>query len=361
MQTFYITLEPLEPYFFGTEKMSEAGNRNNYYQKSAFYPQQTAILGMLRFLLGSKAGFNENIIGESSFDAAITEKADFKQILSISPVFVVRNEEKFFDTPFDYDFKVSFRPNQLINFNNSQKKSMPVVDGYDPKDGINYQLISKNRKPIPLSYDAKKNDEGVFWARAKDGNEKARDGKAKDNGYYRFEYVRMNNAYFGFFASFDDAANLQKGQVEYVFLGGQQSSFKLTFVEVVDDTDAWKVYLDEIPATDYSKIVLLSDTYLEPSFVQKADFSITELVSFRNLKTSLSRTKNWSGLSRNRQDNTQPQFSAKLNLLKKGSVLYFLDSTVCQEVEQKIISYENFQQIGYNQIVTIHQKTNISK
>ena len=60
MKTCVVTLAPLEPYFFGSDKtfsfnMSDR-TRNNYYIRSLESPSPTTILGMVRHELLKQAG-----------------------------------------------------------------------------------------------------------------------------------------------------------------------------------------------------------------------------------------------------------------------------------------------------------------
>lgn len=363
MTTYFITLEPLEPFFFGMEKLGESGNKNDYYQKSSYYPQQTAILGMLRYILGdmNEQAFTSILIGEKSFDAICKRKANYGVIDSISPVFIVRGSEKYIDSAFDESFKIKFEEREVF-LNNVRKKYIPIIEvgkegkSYDAKKGIDKKLKSSTGESIPLSFNRGKEDKGVFSVQVKEGNQKSRDGKSHDAGYFKYEYVSMNDAHFGFYATFSDNDFIEIGLSRIVFLGGNRSPFRLTVVEEVESTFfREQVLVVGKGERNYKTIRLLSDTYLEPSWVEKADFAITELVGFRNLQTSTEDTKYWNRLtSKERVNNKeQPYFSERFNLLKKGSVLYFVDTLECQNVEDAIKKFENFRQIGYNQFITI--------
>ena len=47
--TYKITLTPVEGYFFGGETTFGEGQAKNYFAKSNLLPQETALLGMLRY------------------------------------------------------------------------------------------------------------------------------------------------------------------------------------------------------------------------------------------------------------------------------------------------------------------------
>ena len=77
MAVFYVTLSPLEPYFFGSERKLGDGfsnTRSSYFVQSELVPQQSTLLGMLRFFLLKQAGYvrddyrtDEELIGKNSF------------------------------------------------------------------------------------------------------------------------------------------------------------------------------------------------------------------------------------------------------------------------------------------------------
>ena len=118
MADFYVTLEPLEPYFFGSERklgdgISEAGSF--YFIQSEFVPSQTTLLGMIRFfLLGQSGGIrddyqvDESLIGKSSFILSESIFEDFHKdkvrsvddvqdcgvIKSTSPLLLVDDEQR---------------------------------------------------------------------------------------------------------------------------------------------------------------------------------------------------------------------------------------------------------------------------
>jgi hypothetical protein len=91
---YIITLKPVTPYFWGMEQVSELGNKRNYYLESALFPQQTAVLGMLRYQALAQFGFLSipdhfridatKLIGDSSFDIANTK--GYGAISKISPL-----------------------------------------------------------------------------------------------------------------------------------------------------------------------------------------------------------------------------------------------------------------------------------
>lgn len=118
--SYLMTLQPLEPYFFGNEKTfsfhPKKPEDNRYFIKSERLPLQTTILGTLRYLLMpvKNADYaysreeqlrNEAVVGAGSF--CIEEAGQtFGAIAEISPVFLVKGQSKYVRTPFDHKTEV---------------------------------------------------------------------------------------------------------------------------------------------------------------------------------------------------------------------------------------------------------------
>ena len=113
MAVFYVTLSPLEPYFFGSERKLGDGfsnTRSSYFVQSELVPQQSTLLGMLRFFLLKQAGYvrddyrtDEELIGKNSFMISSTNQSsataytqDFGAIKSISPLFLADQDDKYY-------------------------------------------------------------------------------------------------------------------------------------------------------------------------------------------------------------------------------------------------------------------------
>ena len=78
---YHIKLRPLDKFFFGGEQNFDGGKERNYLVHSAYFPQQTALLGLVRHMLllndtsvfqngtiiKGKEKLVEALIGEKSF------------------------------------------------------------------------------------------------------------------------------------------------------------------------------------------------------------------------------------------------------------------------------------------------------
>ena len=110
-----ITLTPLEPWFFGTDRTFRHPDRElqrdgGYYIRSADTPSQTTLFGVLRYLgiENPSADFSlsddaKGRIGEESF-MLCKDNQTFGKIESISPLYLLDSEDRFYvPTPFDHD------------------------------------------------------------------------------------------------------------------------------------------------------------------------------------------------------------------------------------------------------------------
>lgn len=94
---YKINLKPLAPYFFGQELNAELGNKQSYYQKSAIFPQQSTLLGLIRHQLllqhglakprvTGATGNPKDLVGSVGFKPE-TIIPDYGKIEKLSPVF----------------------------------------------------------------------------------------------------------------------------------------------------------------------------------------------------------------------------------------------------------------------------------
>lgn len=122
-KSYLLTLQPMEPYFFGNEKTfsfdPQKPGDNRYFIKGERLPLQTTLLGVLRYLLMpvKNAGYrytesdqsrNAAVIGPESFQIN-ADAQQFGAIRSISPVFLTCGGQKYVRTPFDHTVQETAR------------------------------------------------------------------------------------------------------------------------------------------------------------------------------------------------------------------------------------------------------------
>ena len=310
---YLVKLTPLEPFMFGGEQTfgalgdKEAGS---YIVKSRKFPQQSAILGMLKKEIMTQAklltrkrrgewvdkkNWQEaiNLVGKEKFDIAKKEKQDFGAIKQISPMFLMQGNTIFIKKV-DID-------------------SYPYEDGrlkdYNPKKDIYDNYISLDEKH-------KLNSNDIFESIEQVGNKK---GGEENSLFKKSAYLFKQNKYhFAFYVDIDFEL-----KDSIVALGADGSRFKLE----VSKTDKELDYIDK-----NGYLTLLSDAYITVDIKNYCDFAITSEISYRNLK--------------NKKDARKPSKLEKSDtkyLYEKGSI--FINPS--QELINNLKN-PNLEQIGYN-------------
>jgi len=350
MANYQIKLTPIDTFFFGGEKHIEKNGKieTNYFVESNLYPQQTTLLGLLRYylLLKNNIVFDgkkitdkieaARIIGDSSFDYN-TPPQDYGKIKSISPLYFHGDNQCFFYAPLDVDFK-------MTNFQLSKMKDGNDTN-YNAKDfyyDICQQVISDKGDKKKLSV--------IIEDAMQVGNEKAAKGESKEDKFYKQNSKRMKSGWcFCFDAEIADNAGIPQNDALFIPFGGEKSFFKME----VDKKDPVAFTPPKNFVRNKSYILCISDCFVDPGFLEKSELSVNRYVSFRNLKSKVKGTEKYSGLSKN--DPEQLSRSDRFNLLQRGSILYFDSNEKLEEVAEIIQSKENThcKTIGFNHIITI--------
>ena len=274
MNTYFIKLTPLSPFFFGGERTFGDRRNQNYFAKSNFFPQQTTVLGMLRkeLLIQGKL-FKEKWNDYTNYDKNKMEEwigtgsfkldgpNNFGKIKSLSPVFLTDGHEHFIPRPFDSDF--SFLQNTGKAFLYKKINFIPLVEGYNPKDGLSHSLISKNG--------TKKEMAELFEDFVKVGNAKERQEDDTDKFFKQKFYTLKEGFSFALFAEVD--FDLKSGTV---YMGADNSSFRM---EAEKTEMKFENIIPFEPAEN--KISLLSDALVDENIYSLCQFAITETIDFR--------------------------------------------------------------------------------
>lgn len=239
-------------YYFGGERSFKMGEKNesqlsSYIVESNLFPQQTSLLGMLRFwvLRNDPGAFNVetnkiedknkavDIIGASSFCA--DNENTFGKIKSIDFCFLQNKEgDIILPTPLDYNLEVDFSKATPAIYN-GKKKTLPIIkyiekedkDGekvefYTPKEGLEKKYIGSHGQLFT--------EDEIFIKDQRIGIDIDRNietGETKKNALYKQVFYRLADGFrFAFVAEFKDGDSLPpNGQI--VELGGDSSKFIL--------------------------------------------------------------------------------------------------------------------------------------
>lgn len=383
MSKYLIKLRPLGKYFFGGDMTFEVSDKSykeynlkysSYIIESSKFPQQTSLLGMMRYLLLTKSDttvfsvdknqiMNKDnaakIIGQTSFSVTKEhELAFFGKIASIGPCFLLHEDSKndkqlenfFLSAPKDSQFIVSFNGSIDAYYNGNMlkvpsisykdKKEQPdgeeKIKEYSSKAEFDAIYISGNGSTI-------KKEDDIFIKDTRIGINKSYEGKTShdDKGYYKQISYRLKDGFsFAFVAEID--FDLSECQNELVSLGADGSEFSLS-ASLLSDGFQTPHYPDEIKQVEGAcRVILLSDSLLDSEDIKKACFNISESVPFRFLKTNIE-CENYNVLGGKVKRSTK-----KYYLYEKGSVFYFENEDSANDFVKLVEGKEEFHQIGYN-------------
>jgi len=369
MSNVLITLAPAGRFFFGGDNTFEVvkngkvvnSESSSYIVRSNYFPQQTTLLGMLRFLILSHSNaFDKNtqkivnkdtardLIGENSF--SVGGKNEFKTINCIGTCFVQRKKqtnakqqsktnewETLYFAPKDYDYQVDFGCASVGSFNG---RTLAVPDvyteigenrvPYDPKKASESFFLTQGGEKVPYS--------DVFTEDSRIGIKKDYKGRTQDSAFYkqiafRFSKKDMNDQYrFAFIADLNEDPKKYDGSV--VLLGGDNSKFVLSTEPTIELNP--KVFWKE---SVYYKVVLTSNSFVNE--LVDFDFAMAETLPFRFLKTSVE-TKDYNIFSQ------EASRSGKFELYQSGSVFYFKNKSTLDVFVKELDNHKEFVQIGYN-------------
>jgi CRISPR-associated protein Cmr3 len=354
---------PLNTYFFGGEKtFTTASGETNYFARSNQWPQQTTVLGLLRYLIGKTCGFDPTQIGKHSFIANADDN-EFGIITNLSPVFLIDADGNYL-LEAGTDHQKNKKTEKVERFNLKPSDNGPVNFGvYDtayrgvsdaPNLTFDYKeyLVSALRNNGNPDSDLV-NPEKVFHEHHQVGNKKNYSGGTDEEAFFKQIFYRLEKNY-AFAVIVETSANLPFS-VEIETMGADQSLFRVE-AELLKDEDTVfdEIEKENLSETGYQRIVLLSDAYVDFPVIEKCNFAVCETNDFRNIVThaidngDAKKTRNFHRMKVEHKEpekvNDTATKSVKFNLLRRGSVL-FPDNV------QDLVPHLNnpvFKTIGYN-------------
>lgn len=407
MAHYLIELKPISSFFFGTEDPKSDDEKVNYFQRSAYFPQQTALLGMIRFQLLKQYGLlpiNDNtdmasrLIGEKSFHVS-SELPSFGVINSLSPLMLLKDDNKEDDIKegdnkeeayylFDKSYvrysddekrvklKLEMNNQASLRSENHNIPAMPLLV-LDRKGEPSEKYIAKY--PFVSEFDtvqrnkAKEEDtkmDSLFHSKEQVGIEKSPDGVTKEDAYYKMEYKTLEKGWkFGFVVDLNDdlikkliedskkgSNQLSKDDLkrdlkgDFVVLGKERSTFKMSVTKIDKKKRDALLGQSEIEYpqdnnNDMYKISLLSDTYIddEKKFYKHTSFANIDTIDFNNIFFKVSPKDN-------RYD-SKPKKGGRRKLIKRGSEIFTKEpETLIRMIKEDEIA-RCFYKIGYNHFI----------
>lgn len=347
---YKVILTPAEPYFFGNEKNFKYPGQNtggaysnSYFIRSEDMPSQSAILGVLRFLLLAhiKADYayfdieraeNAKAVGEESFNIDSSKIQSFGMIKSISPVFITDGTDSYIPVPVndnsaagekrieegaeerkikDYIPFADYKP-----VNTADGKKLYAND-YDVKSGLSYGFLNLTNRCVYSD---------LIQSSVRVGINRSTD----KNGFFKKEYKMLRKG-----CSFAVYAQIDKEMADTpmpVFMGQGKSPFSVRFIkeENVLEKDVISV-LGGIPE-GYSLIYCLSNAIVHANPCENTVFSAYRSSDYRSFMTNFSKSVKKGKLHR---------------LIKAGSIF------ITDKPDEWIQNYsdKNAEQIGFNQFI----------
>lgn len=359
-KTYLITLTPTGKFFFGGDMTFEVKSKNpdskdadeafnsmfsSYIIRSAKFPQQTSLLGMLRFLIlrneptvfddktqtitnRSEAG---KLIGERSFQNK-NEVNDFGKIKALSPCFLQKEYEqgKWGDLvrsakDDNLDINLTSFTSSIVN---GRAVYLPTIE-YNPKK--EYKVTYKLDSPKMVM-----DEEGIFKEDICNGiNRDIVTGKVDEDAYFKQVFYRFDDGYrFAFYAEIDcDKLDGYSGQL--VSVGGDNSQFVIGIKEV-------SAPLEQKP--NGTRVVLSSPAYLTMDNLKSVSFAISDTVPFKCMRTETASVTAYN------KRNQRYGYIEGLTLYDRGSVFFFAEEKDAKEFFDILKRHADFYQIGYNHI-----------
>jgi CRISPR-associated protein Cmr3 len=343
-----VRLRPAGRFFFGTGGGSGV---QDYYLKTASFPQQTALLGLLRYQLliqnnqlKSPAAKIENegdatkLVGPSSFIANSKVAQSFGVILGMGPCGIYDSDadELYLPCGPEYAAGYSFQQVEGLYFrgNEPARTSAIALPSYDHKASYSQRFMG--HKGCILQHDE------IFEPTESPGITKDYGGRAASNAYYKQSWLRFKAKRFEYaFGLQLNTAGISFGN-NLVHFGKERSVFAMQMAEWAHDFPA--------PAhTEAHKtLVLQSDAFAEDDhFLPLAAFAINQGNAFRNYVNHIGQpVKDY--YNRRTADSNRKN----LQLMSRGSVFIYSNQKNLQKASELLMAQTAFRTIGYNHFIT---------
>lgn len=389
MSTYLIKLTPLDKFFFGQKKTFGDDNAN-YFVYSSLFPQQTTLLGLLRYQLLQIAGeeiFKDNkiqdehkageLIGKQSFSPFVKDKLQFGIIQSLSPVFIIDKkkndegkEEYFLPVGRRFQKENEKAPYNLLHLS-CQAGCPPIFGEYKPKKGLaSCWLSSKSHTLL--------NEEDFFTKDERIGIRKDYEGATNDDAFFCQRYYRFKNFKevegektkvckqppvrehdFCFAVLLETRRDIKHEELNkrIVYLGGERQPFLMDLMEVSEET--FKLNIESSTLTSDEKhytVVLLSDAMIEPKLLEGVKFASTEVKDFACLLTHVGTRRFYNKKKKREEQNieeVETALSHQHELYARGSVFYFDTKEQANQFCEDLEKVPNFHTIGYNHAIII--------
>ena len=341
---YKVTLTPLEAFFFGGEhtfgRDELRGESSRYSASSTHFPQQTAILGMLRKTLliqnknltmhikgewvdsksgkkGNDANYHEaaSLSGKDAF--CYEKESDLGAIQNISPVFLTWKNKSYIINAKDATYTPKIL-NSKMSFNGLTKETF-MLEGFNAKEYKDDTFIATDK--TELRY------EDLFETVFSVGIKKAQGQESNEDGFFQKKsYMLKDKASFTFYVELAQAISWREA---YVTLGADQSAFQLQIQETDENFET--LFSGVFDKKSIDRVVLNSETKVDEEVYNAALFVLGKRTPYKQL------------------EHRSGKKSKRFYLLERGSVIY------AKNIEKlsAALSQTHLQKVGINNFTTI--------
>lgn len=357
-KNYLVKLTPTGKFFFGGDMRFGVNGKDeknsSYIIESSKMPQQTSLLGMMRFLLLSnnndlfdiknnciRNGVSvDDLIGKSSFSVSDGSENTFGKIITLGPCCVYRDGKRYFKAPMDNGFSSINWDNvtsAVINGKNVELPELKVINDKKKEELYKGKHIFES---FFMDYSSKEviKENEIFKKDTRIGIDKENEGKRQTNAFYKQISYRLEESYcFAFDIEVDDDIDLTEYNGQLVNLGADASTF-------VFEAEIIQTLEKDIP--EGLTVVLLSDTYITKDDIDKCEirYSITQTRPFRFISTTNNSNTSYYRINAK----NAAERSERYELYEAGSVFYFKDEENREKFCDFLENRKDFIQIGYN-------------
>jgi CRISPR type III-B/RAMP module-associated protein Cmr3 len=342
---YRVTLTPQEPYFFGGEQTfgrdDSRKDGSRYSAVSTHFPQQSAVLGMLRkTMLIQESHMSMHIKNgewidsrgkshgaDSNYDAAVKltgkesfsyeRESDFGIIRELSALFIHKDGTDYTLNAKDAKYTPKILDSKM-NLNGITQETL-FLEGYSAKNPVADHFVGSDKSI--LSFD------DIFMEVKSVGIKKSTDGEDNQESFFQKTSLMLKDrASFVFYLTLDKELSWDDA---YITLGAEQSPFKLKLSPTNKTFQESFSHVFEKKAFD--RVLLHSETLLSEDAYKDAKFILGRRNSYRQLKS---------------RDGKK---SKRYYLLERGSVIY------SDNIEQLSanLAQKHLQKVGINNFTTI--------
>lgn len=375
-------LTPITPFFFGKENASDLGNKNDYFQTSQEYPQQTTLLGFLRHKILRDNNINldankysdiknesNNLVGTEGFIINNGNIKDYGKVHSLSPCFVI-----------DESGEYLWERNKERIQNKGKEETLCINKNLN---GFIWEDTIQNHTTLYLTkhfFSSKLNDTAKddlmnfsnYVGSYKGGNKQ----QIKEDSFYIMEYRHLQKKKtiatikdkefskptllsFGFLACIEEDCHIST-LPDFMPMGKERSIFKVEIniletgkqLEISEEFDYQKgLKIQDDDNEEILMCVLLSDAKVsKDDFEELNKLTLMQITEQQRLRYIKRKTGLFHTAARPLKE------SKAFNLIAKGSVL-FLRKAEKVKIEAVFHKSKDFRQIGYNYVMFINAKT----